>query len=182
MKRLFSFFILVTYSTQSFAQGINADPPSRRFTPTNREKQFSLLTGEAERLGTGEFKAGYFPGAIMIPVHLWGATNVTGLFHIPKNTNLTTLLTYARGPSLEAELDSIRIKRTAENKQKIFKVDVEKLLEDPNHQDIVLMPNDIVYVENKKSIIDPTWVYVIGFLASILGVTAATITLIDRTD
>jgi hypothetical protein len=183
-KRFLAFILLFSQCAQILAQSLVSEPPGLLNKNDSRKSRYNLFTGEVgdRPLTTdlGEYRAGYFPGAVMIPVQLWGAAKTTGLFHVPKNTTLTTLITFARGPTDDAELEQIKIKRVSESREKTFVVDVDKLLSDPNKSDIQLMPNDIVFIESKKAIVDPKWVYLVGFIASILAATAATVTIIDR--
>lgn len=114
-----------------------------------------------------EYEGGNYPGAIMIPINVWGATKTTGLFKVPKTTTLIELLSFAQGPDNNAKLSKVRIKRTAEKVEKTFTVDVEELIDNPNAHDIPLMANDIVYVEPRKPFLDPQVVTTVSVLATV---------------
>ncbi|MEZ4814564.1 MAG: SLBB domain-containing protein [Bdellovibrionota bacterium] len=179
-KRALSFVIFLSFISAHIApaQSLSDGPP--RVDP--KLKKYSL--GNDWRVGNenglGDFIAGYYPGAVMIPVNLWGATKTSGLFRVPKNTTLTTLLSYARGPTEDAELDEVKIKRVSGSKEQVFKVDVEKIFDNPAENDVILQPNDIVYVVPKKTYIDPRLVYLVAFIASIASIGVAGVTIYDR--
>ena len=128
-----------------------------------------------------EYMGGKYPGAIMIPVNVWGATKTTGLFRVPKTATLIDVLSFAQGPNDNAKLSKVRIKRTAEKVEKTFTVDVDELIDNPNAHDIPLMANDIVYVEPRKPFIEPQVVTTIGIVASVATLVVTFLTIRDRT-
>ena len=189
-KRVLSFVVFFSFISAHIApaQSLTEGPPrvdrnSKKYSLDRNSKKYSL--GREWRMdsenGLGDFVAGYYPGAVMIPVNLWGATKTSGLFRVPKNTTLSTLLSYARGPTEDAELDEVKIKRVSGAKEQVFKVDVEKIFDDPAQNDVILHPNDIVYVVPKKTYIDPRLVYLVAFIASIASIGVAGVTIYDRT-
>jgi hypothetical protein len=174
-------FLPVGLNAQS--SRISGDDQQLSLIRQNAARNYSLLEQGpgGSSGGVGEFRVGYSPGTVMIPVNLWGATKVSGLFNVPKNTTLTTLLSYARGPDIDAKLTNVLIKRSSENKERVIKVDVEKILENPGTHDVILQPHDIVYVEAKKSIIDQRWVTVVAFVGTLLAATLSGVIIYDRT-
>ena len=83
-------------------------------------------------------------------------------------------------------MNTIKVKTTVcskkckKCKEKTFTVDVEDIIENPTTRDFVLMPNDIVYLEPKKGIIDSRWIVVAGFVATLLSATLAGVLIYDR--
>jgi hypothetical protein len=163
---------------ESFSQGLSDKPSMFNYGAGGG------FNGENSRSGgrtwndfggrAGEYWAGSFPGATLIPINVWGATKSTGLFRVPKTTTLIELLSYAQGPSNDAKLNKVKIKRTSEKIEKTFTVDVEELIENPAAHDIPLMANDIVYVEPKRQyVVDPQISNTIGIVATIMGIVAA---------
>jgi len=129
----------------------------------------------------GEYVGGYYPGAIMIPVNVWGATKTTGLFRVPKTTTLIELLSYAQGPSNDAKLNKVKIKRTSEKVEKTFTVDLSELIENPSAHDIPVMANDVIYIEPRRSyFLDPQITSTIAVAASIMGIVATAYLIKDR--
>ena len=182
-KKIISAVLLFSHLSLAVGQGFDVKPVDLKTKiMTLPTKKYDLLKGEVEGMGTvGEYRAGYFPGAVMIPVNLWGATKTSGLFNVPKNTTLTTLLSYAHGPDTDAQLSNVLIKRTAENKERTIEVDLEEILQKPGTADVVLLPHDIVYIETKKSIIDTRWVTVVAFAATLLSTVLAGVLIYDTT-
>lgn len=180
-KRAVSFIVCFSVVSSQLAQAQSLSEGAPRIERNPRKYGLGGDWNNQAEGGLGEFTAGYYPGAVMIPVNLWGATKTSGQFKIPKNTTLTTLLSYARGPTDDAELDEVKIKRVSDNKEKVFTVDVEKIFDNPAQNDVVLQPNDIVYVVPKKTYIDPRLVYLVAFIASIASIGVAGVTIYDRT-
>lgn len=164
LKRVLRFVFFTVFIFQSFSQSLNTGPG-----------QFNLGGaggGDANRQWWNypkntEFQGGFYPGAIMIPINVWGAAKTTGLFKVPKTATLVDVLSYAQGPSDNAKLSKVKIKRTAEKVEKTFTVDVEELIENPNAHDIPLMANDVIYLEPKKPFLDPQVVTTVSVLATI---------------
>ncbi len=177
LQRFVAFLLSFSYVSQICAQSlVDKGPVSEQ----RSGGKYDMLQNTRNKEAIGEYSAGYYPGAIMIPINLWGAAKSTGLFSVPKNTTLTQLLSYAKGPTDDAKLASVQIKRVSENKEKTFTVDVEDIIENPTTRDFVLMPNDIVYLEPKKGIIDSRWIVVAGFVATLLSATLAGVLIYDR--
>lgn len=148
------------------AQSLSAGPSQLNYgaggNPSNpSENRFNY------GLKAVEFMGGNYPGAIMIPINVWGATKTTGLFRVPKTATLIDVLSFAQGPTDNAVLSKVRIKRTAEKVEKTFTVDVEELIDNPNAQDIPLMANDILYIEPRKPFLDPQIVTTVSVLATV---------------
>jgi hypothetical protein len=169
-KKFFCFILLFLQVTSVFGQTLSNGPSNFNYGGGMG------YGGDPNRPGSRgygfgpkpvEFEGGNYPGAIMIPINVWGAAKTTGLFKVPKTTTLIELLSFAQGPDSNAKLSKVRIKRTAEKIEKTFTVDVEELIDNPNAHDIPLMANDIVYVEPRKPFLDPQIVTTVSVLATV---------------
>ena len=161
----------------AFCQSLGTGPSQFSLGSTsNREVNSNYYGNRA-----GEFVGGFYPGAVMIPINVWGSTKSTGLFKVPKTTTLIELLSFAQGPDNNAKLSKVRIKRTAEKVEKTFTVDVEELIENPAAHDIPLMANDVVYIEPRKPFLDPQVVTTVSVVSSLAALIVTFLTIRDRT-
>ena len=128
------------------------------------------LSQELPAGGAGsEFISGNYPGAILMPVNLWGAVGKPGIHHIPTHTDLVTLLSLAGGPGNDAQLDNITIKRRSSGEEKILKIDGEDLLTKANVHSPILEANDIIIIPRDKPVVGNNTVVTVTFVGSILA-------------
>lgn len=174
-RRISAFIILTSFLPQLVMAKYEEGPelkigqrPRYNLTDHTRDEQ------------VGEYTAGYFPGAIMIPVHVWGAAKTTGLFKIPRNTPLSTFLSYARGPSDNAVLDEVKIKRVSEKQEKVYTIDVEDVFENPTANDPILMPGDIVYLEPRRPFVSTEVTQVLAVVGTIAGIVLAAVIIDEK--
>jgi hypothetical protein len=136
------------------------------------------LSQDITGAGSGsEYVSGNYPGAILMPVNLWGSVGKPGIHHIPTRTDLVTLLALAGGPAADAELDDVVIKRRNGKEELILKIDAEEVLTEAGVQSPVLEANDIVIVPREKQVISNNTATLVGFTASVLGLVLAGIAL-----
>lgn len=88
--------------------------------------------------------------SIKIRVNLWGEVSRPGIYTIPTDVSLVTLISSAGGPTNYAKLSEVRIIRTDENngQSRVITVDMEDYVDkaDQLSTRIELRPNDTVYV------------------------------------
>ena len=168
LKKVVCFFLAIVHISTFYGQSLQTGPSQLNFG--------SGLGADPNRPGgpygdygwrPSEYMGGRYPGAIMIPINVWGATRTTGLFRVPKTATLIDVLSFAQGPTDNAVLSKVRIKRTAEKVEKTFTVDVEELIDNPNAHDIPLMANDIVYIQPRQPFLDPQVVTTISVVATV---------------
>ena len=129
------------------------------------------LSQELSTSGQGsEFVSGNYPGAVLMPINLWGPVQKPGIHHVPVRTDLLTLLSLAGGPAGEAELGDITIKRRTGAEELIIRVDAEELLTKSGKVSPVLEANDIILIPRSKPIVSNNTVATVGFVTSILSV------------
>lgn len=122
---------------------------------------FLLLLGlnlwaQAESSGV----SGYNPGAVYqysgsltgteqlkIRTYIWGQVRNPGLYIVPDDTDLLTLISSAGGPTENAKLSKIRIIRSTAEGEKVIWVDLKEYLETGEAELIpILRPGDTIIV------------------------------------
>lgn len=85
---------------------------------------------------------------LKIYTYIWGQIQKPGLYIVPDDTDLLTLISLAGGPKDDAKLKAIKIVRNFENgSEKIIIVDMKKYISTGN-SDLIpkLMPGDTVII------------------------------------
>jgi len=84
---------------------------------------------------------------LKIITYIWGQVQKPGLYVVPDDTDLLTLLSSAGGPTEDAKLSKVRIIRPTEDGEKIIWVNLKKYMETGDSQLIPQMkPGDTVIV------------------------------------
>ena len=111
------------------------------------------------------------PDEILIKVFLLGAVSKPGLYHVPVNTDLFSLLAFAGGPLEQAELDHIQVKhRPANAESKTSELDLQSAVTDPNIKLPTLALNDVILVPQRKPAISNNTIATVGVVATVLGI------------
>lgn len=129
---------------------------------------FSFIFGQT--LETSTFNPGsvyQYPGSsneqLMINTYIWGQVRNPGLYKIPDNTDLLTLISSAGGPTEQAKLTKVKIVRPTAEGEKIIFVDLNKYMKTGDMSLIPIMkPGDTVFVAG-------TAFYAIERIATFLG-------------
>lgn len=92
---------------------------------------------------------------LRMQTYIWGQINRPGLYIVPDDTDLITLISLASGPTEDAKISKIRIVRSGfeTHKNEIIEVDLEKYLETGNRDlipvleagDTVIVPATVFY-------------------------------------
>ncbi len=84
---------------------------------------------------------------LKIKTYIWGQVKKPGLYIVPDNTDLITLISSAGGPTEVAKLAKVRIVRSTVEGEKIIFVDLKKYLKTGDYDLIpVLQPGDTVVI------------------------------------
>ncbi len=84
---------------------------------------------------------------LKIYTYIWGQVRSPGLYLVPDNTDLLTLISLAGGPNEDAKLTRIRIVRSTPAGEDIIWVDLKEYIETANKELIPIMkPGDTVVV------------------------------------
>lgn len=137
---------------------------------------FDMLQTEAfSRYTAGnEYISGQDNGTVMMRVNLWGAVRRPGIHHVPVKSSLIELISYAGGPSDNALLDEITIKRNLGPEQKKISVNLAEILHDQKQYDLVLKPDDIIVVPASQPWISQN-MFTAAMILSIIASTALSI-------
>ena len=88
-----------------------------------------------------------YESRLQITVHVWGEVHKPGLYLVPDNTDLVTLLSYAGGPTKNARVSSVKLIRSADHDNRVDEIDVKGYISDGNPRaTILLQPGDTVVV------------------------------------
>ena len=126
-----------------------------------------------------EYTSGNQPGTVLMRVNLWGAVQRPGIHNIPVKSGLMELVSYAGGPTADAKLKEVTIKRELGKSRKLIKVNVDELVRGVSHHHLELSPNDIVVIPRDKPLVDNDTLTVVG-LVSIIMSTVLSAVLIDQ--
>ncbi len=84
---------------------------------------------------------------LKIRTYIWGQVRNPGLYIVPDDTDLLTLISSAGGPTENAKLSKIRIIRSTMEGEKVINVDLKEYLETGQAELIpILKPGDTVIV------------------------------------
>jgi polysaccharide export outer membrane protein len=116
------------------ATGLLAQVPTS-FLPTNNA---SAYTYEGTRSDIEKLK---------INTYVWGQVEKPGLYLVPDNTDLLTLISLAGGPTPDAKLSKVRIIRPTAEGEKILWINLKEYIETGDEKMIpVMQPGDTVIV------------------------------------
>jgi len=131
MKRFWVIAILLLFAISLFAQ----DVPS------------------GMQMGFGNGSAYLYSGTLTeteqlkIKTYIWGQVRKPGLYIVPDNTDLLTLISLAGGPTEDAKLSKIKIIRPTTTGKKIIIVDLKKYMENGDKELIPeLKPGDTIII------------------------------------
>ena len=106
---------------------------------------------------------------VLRPVKLLGLVNRPGIYHVPADTNLSTLLSIAGGTDKSANLQEINISNPD---GKSATMDLNQQLQ--IGKDIGLRPNDIIYIPEKKHMFDQPTTNGVMVITTILSLALTT--------
>lgn len=154
-------FVLCFAQFTVFAQSL----PSRRGT-TPVPSTISSVAAQAQYRFNGSLGIG------MISVEAIGAVRKSGLYHVPRGTSVSDLISLAGGFTSNAELDKTTIRRRTNNKksENFIKIDLEEYYEGNAAQSLpYLQEGDLLYVPEDEPTIDrdtSTIITAVGAVAS----------------
>jgi len=114
------------------------------------------IWAQTESIGTQSFNPGsvyQYSGSLTgteqlkIRTYIWGQVRNPGLYIVPDNTDLLTLMSSAGGPTENAKLSKISIIRSTMEGEKVIMIDLKEYLETGKTELIpILKPGDTVIV------------------------------------
>lgn len=128
-----------------------------------------------------------YPNQELIPIRLLGSVKNAGLYHIPADMKLSTLLALAGGTSGDADLGKIiigndqqKVKNYKGEETKSLQIDLEETLKKGAYEDYTLVANDIVLIQNKSPIVSNDAFRTISIVSVILTSILTAIVIKDR--
>lgn len=147
-------------------------------SPVFAQNEVFTLKGQVSN--SNEYFAGTYPGAVMMKVNLVGGVHRPGVYNVPVNSELNSVISYAGGPTKEADLDKVYVRSQDGSKYKVNKVDLKEFFADPKEVPFKLKPNDYIYVQQDEDFISND-VYRFSIVASTIIGAVLSALLIDRT-
>ena len=130
MRRTIFIIIIIGIALNLLAQTEGSGTPS--FNPGAVYQYSGSLTGTEQ---------------LKIRTYIWGQVRNPGLYIVPDNTDLLTLISSAGGPTENAKLSKIRIIRSTIDGEKVINIDMKEYLETGQTEIIpILKPGDTVIV------------------------------------
>lgn len=130
MKKIFPLMLLLIWTGLLFGQAAGSS-----FQSTNNASAY-YYSGSLQ--GSEKLK---------IPAYVWGQVRSPGLYIVPDDTNLLTLISLAGGPTENAKLSQVRIVRPTSEGDKVIWVDLKKYMDSGNEEQIpVMQPGDTVII------------------------------------
>ncbi|MBY0415189.1 MAG: SLBB domain-containing protein [Bdellovibrionales bacterium] len=134
-----------------------------------------------------EFVFESYPNQELIPIRLLGAVKNAGLYHVPVNMKLTTLLSLAGGTNSEADLENIVIGNdqksvvSSDGQEKAsLNLNLEEVLKTGAKSDYTLASNDIVLVKNKSPLISNDSFRIISIVSVVLTALLTAVIIKDK--
>ena len=134
-----------------------------------------------------EFVFESYPNQDLIPIRLLGAVKNAGLYHVPVNMKLTTLLSLAGGTNTEADLENIVIGNDQQDvkapngeTKKSLNLNLEDVLKEGAKNDYTLASNDIVLIKNKSPLVSNDSFRIISIVSVLLTTVLTAVIIRDR--
>ncbi|MCD4796796.1 MAG: SLBB domain-containing protein [Candidatus Cloacimonetes bacterium] len=129
MKKLLLILFLFFISVVIFAQ---AEGASSSYNPASIYLYSGTLSGTEQ---------------LKIKTYIWGQVKKPGLYIVPDNTDLLTLISSAGGPTENAKLTKVKIVRSTKDGEKVIWINLKKYLETGDENLIPIMkPGDTVVI------------------------------------
>ncbi len=133
MKKYLFIGLLLLVFTVVFAQTDTSTPMNFNSFNTGSAYMYAGTLTETEQL--------------KIKTYIWGQVRKPGLYIVPDNTDLLTLISLAGGPSEDAKLTKVKIVRPTTKGKKIIIVNLKKYMENGDKDLIpILKPGDTVII------------------------------------
>jgi polysaccharide export outer membrane protein len=87
---------------------------------------------------------------LLMNVQIWGQVKNPGLYSLPEESDIATLLSLAGGPTENADLSGIKVIRKGMERDSLFSVNLKKALLGGEKEKTMLEPGDIVEIMPSK--------------------------------
>ncbi len=151
MKRIIYFIQVVILTNSLVARELYAITDADK-NASGYELRDLALPSDIKDVSKGSGSIYYNPsvkGKVLIPVHIWGEVNKSGLHFIPLDSTLTSGLSMAGGPTTYADLREVKLIRKENGKFESLDFDLSEGGEADAHG-LVLKPGDSLFVERER--------------------------------
>jgi hypothetical protein len=87
---------------------------------------------------------------LLMNVQIWGQVKNPGLYSLPEQSDMATLVSLAGGPTEHADLSAIKIIRKGMERDSLFTVNLKKAMLGGEKEKTMLRPGDIVEIMPSK--------------------------------
>jgi hypothetical protein len=108
------------------------------------------------------------PNQKLIEVRLLSGVKNPGIYRVPVETGLVSLLSWSGGFNQQANPEKITIARA--NGQSIDSIDINDVLSDVRKNDLKLKSKDIVYIDAKKDLVGKDTILITTLIATAMGI------------
>jgi len=149
-------------------------------TQKNKNPLLNLESNDIRIERGFEFIAGEYPNAVLMPVKIFGSIQRAGVYHVPLETDIISLITYAGGTTEKANLSNVSLNRKKGSKKEGITLDLKEIIEKPVKENIFLSAEDEIYIPTNEPIISQNSQILITMTATILGIALTTFILSDQ--
>ncbi len=112
------------------------------------------------------------PEDILMPIYVWGAVLKPGIYQVPLNTDLVTLLSLAGGPSTDADLNAVTIKhrQTTRSPASTYNLNLYSLVNNNSVPVPMMLNSDIVVVKKKENWISTDTLSVVTIVTAVVSI------------
>ena len=123
-----------------------------------------------------------YPNQELISVRVLGAVKNAGLYHVPQDINLSTILALAGGTTNEADTENIIIANDlkSDHENSTRNINLINSIKENNKNPI--LENDIVFIKNKTSFISPDTMKSVSIISILLSAVLTTVLIKEKTD
>ncbi len=136
--------------------------------------QIPTLPGQSAMTPGAEYFAGKFEGKPLIKVNVVSGLRLAGVYHVPIDTDLAELISYAGGATDGAELDEVRVSSDNQKGREMKVYDFYSISKD-NQKMPMLNNGDVVQIDVAKDSLSRTaiWVGIFGTITTVVLSTLA---------
>lgn len=117
-----------------------------------------------------EYFSEQVPGEVLITVHLLGAVNRPGVYHVPRSTDVVHLISLAGGTRPDADLSHASIKRRSKASEEVIQCNLKEYAGTPGVYPPTLLAGDMVLVYAKDPFIAPDTLAVLSVVTTLFSI------------
>ncbi len=142
MKRNFN-FILILFLTNYIGLSFSwAQIPPDTLNNSSKTLSGYYLSPDLTKSLEGQF---------LMRVNVWGEVTKPGIYEVPDQTDLVSLISTAGGPTESAQLAKVKLVRNYSQEKQVFKINLKKYMQDGNSDKIPkIYPGDTVVIPKSK--------------------------------